>query len=52
MKTDTWTLTYKPVTEYIRKGTNPAPDAKLPDPNAKGMSMPKVPTGDHYSMSQ
>lgn len=50
--TDTWIVVYKPVTEYIRRGTNTAPDAKQPDPNAKGMHMPKVPTSDKFSMSQ
>jgi len=31
IREDKWTLTYKPVTEYIRRGTNPNPDAKVPD---------------------
>jgi vancomycin resistance protein YoaR len=51
-RSDEWTVVYKPVTEYIRRGTNPAPDAKQPDPNAKGMHMPKVPTSDRFTMSQ
>jgi vancomycin resistance protein YoaR len=28
---DKWKVTYKPVTEYIRRGTNESPDAKIPD---------------------
>ncbi len=28
VKTDRWQVEYKPVTEYIRKGTNPDPEAK------------------------
>jgi vancomycin resistance protein YoaR len=28
---DKWKVTYKPVKEYIRRGTNEAPDAKVPD---------------------
>jgi vancomycin resistance protein YoaR len=28
---DKWKLVYKPVTEYIRRGTNESPDAKVPD---------------------
>jgi vancomycin resistance protein YoaR len=51
-RSDEWTVIYKPVTEYIRRGTNIEPDAKQPDPNAKGMHMPKVPTSDRFSTSQ
>jgi vancomycin resistance protein YoaR len=52
VKTDHWTVVYKPVTEYIRVGTNTAPDAKQLDPDAKPMHMPKVPSDEPYSMSQ
>ena len=31
MKSNKWTVTYKPVTEYIRRGTNPDPNAKMPE---------------------
>ncbi len=50
VKTNKWTVTYKPVTEYIRRGTNPAPDAKpavVKEPHG-----PKAPAGDSYSMAQ
>jgi len=52
VKSDSWTVVYKPVTEYLRMGTNPAPDARQPDPNAKGMTMPKPPKSGSFSMSQ
>jgi vancomycin resistance protein YoaR len=52
VKTSTWTVNYKPVTEYLRKGTNPAPDAKQPDPNAEPMHMPKPPKTEKWSTSQ
>ncbi len=29
--TDKWKVTYKPVTEYLRRGTNESPDAKVPE---------------------
>ena len=45
-----WTVTYKPVTEYIRRGTNKDPNAKpLPE---KEIHAPKEPTGDKFEMSQ
>jgi vancomycin resistance protein YoaR len=31
IREDKWTLTYKPVTEYIRRGTSEDPNAKMPD---------------------
>ena len=31
VKTNKWTINYKPVTEYIRRGTNPDPTAKMPE---------------------
>jgi vancomycin resistance protein YoaR len=52
VKTDKWTVLYKPVTEFLRKGTNLAPDAKQPDPNAPEPHGPKPPKSDTYSMSQ
>jgi vancomycin resistance protein YoaR len=38
---DKWKLVYKPVTEYIRRGTNESPDAKVPD--GKEPHSPKPP---------
>ena len=38
VKTDKWKLTYKPVTEYLRVGTNPDPDLAPPDDK-----LPKTP---------
>jgi len=31
VREDKWTLTYKPVTEYLRRGTSTDPKAKMPD---------------------
>ncbi len=42
VKTDKWTLTYKPVTRYLRKGTNP--DTTLPVPEVKPPHLPKAPS--------
>ncbi len=50
VKTNKWTVNYKPVTEYIRRGTNPAPDAK--PAVVKEAHGPKAPTGDDFSMAQ
>ena len=50
VKTNKWTVTYKPVTEYIRRGTNPSPDAK--PATVKEPHGPKAPAGDSYSMAQ
>jgi vancomycin resistance protein YoaR len=52
VKTDRWTLTYKPVIEFITVGTNLAPDAKQLDPNAKPIHMPKAPNSERFSTSQ
>lgn len=41
VKTDKWTVTYKPVTQYLRKGTNP--DTTLPTPTVKPAHLPKAP---------
>nr|HEX4313292.1 VanW family protein [Kofleriaceae bacterium] len=32
VKEEKWSVTYKPVTEYVRRGTSTAPDAKTPTP--------------------
>lgn len=43
VKTDKWKLTYKPVTEYIRRGTSTALDAKLPSGKQPGGPKPPRP---------
>jgi vancomycin resistance protein YoaR len=50
VKTNKWVLNYKPVTEYIRRGTNPDPDAKKAE--QKPSHGPKPPKGTTYSMAQ
>jgi vancomycin resistance protein YoaR len=50
VKTNKWTLNYKPVTEYIRRGTNPDPATKMPV--EKPHSGPQVPKNDSFSMAQ
>ena len=50
VKTNKWTLNYKPVTEYIRRGTNPDPNAKMPE--EKPHSGPQVPKSDSFTMAQ
>lgn len=45
-----WTVNYKPVTEYLRRGTNPDPNAKMPV--VKEPHGPKVPTQEEFSMAQ
>jgi vancomycin resistance protein YoaR len=50
VKTNKWILNYKPVTEYIRKGTSTAPDAKKAV--QKPSHGPQLPKGTGFSMSQ
>jgi vancomycin resistance protein YoaR len=50
VKTNKWTVNYKPVTEYIRRGTNPDPNAKMPE--VKEPHGPKAPKSDKFSMAQ
>jgi vancomycin resistance protein YoaR len=50
VKTNKWTVLYKPVTEYIRRGTNPSPDAKKS--TQKEIHSLHAPTGTGYSMAQ
>jgi vancomycin resistance protein YoaR len=45
-----WTVNYKPVTEYVRRGTSKDPDAKMPV--VKEAHALKAPTGDKFEMSQ
>jgi vancomycin resistance protein YoaR len=50
VKTNKWDVNYKPVTEYIRKGTNPDTTIKTPEPHVpKGLVPPK---SDKFSMAQ
>jgi len=51
VKTEKWKVVYKPVTEYVRRGTNPDPEAKTP-PDKGDMHKLKEPTSDEYAMSQ
>jgi vancomycin resistance protein YoaR len=50
VKTNKWTVIYKPVTEYIRRGTNPDPDARKP--TARASHGPQKPSGTSFTMSQ
>ncbi len=50
VKEQKWTVVYKPVTEYIRRGTNKSPDAKMP--KDKEVHSPKIPSGDDFEMWQ
>lgn len=50
VKTNKWVVNYKPVTEYIRRGTNPDPNAKAPE--IKEPHGPKPPKSDTFSMAQ
>lgn len=45
-----WTVNYKPVTEYLRRGTNQDPNAEMP--KAKEPHGPKVPSDEEFSMAQ
>ncbi len=49
-KVDTWTVTYKPVTEYVRRGTNKDPDAKMPA--VKEIHPLHAPDSESFAMSQ
>ncbi|MGE0545426.1 MAG: VanW family protein [Kofleriaceae bacterium] len=50
VKTNKWVLNYKPVTEYIRRGTNP--DPALPPVKAKEPHGPVPPKSDTFKMAQ
>jgi vancomycin resistance protein YoaR len=50
VKTNKWVVTYKPVTEYIRRGTNPDPEAKVPE--QKPSHGPKKPKDAKFKMQQ
>jgi len=50
VKSNKWTVEYKPVTEYLRRGTNTDPEAKAPPD--KPVARLQEPKGDSYSMAQ
>jgi vancomycin resistance protein YoaR len=50
VKSNKWTVEYKPVTEYVRRGTNTDPDAKAPPD--KPVARLQEPKGESYSMTQ
>jgi vancomycin resistance protein YoaR len=50
VRSNKWTVSYKPVTEYIRRGTNPDPEAKMLE--QKPHHGPKPPKSETFSMSQ
>lgn len=50
VKTNKWQVRYKPVTEYIRRGTNPDPLAKMPE--IKEAHGPKMPKSETFTMAQ
>jgi len=47
VREDKWVLTYKPVTEYIRRGTSTDPNAKMP--GKKDMHALKVPNQSEFT---
>jgi vancomycin resistance protein YoaR len=50
VKTNKWTLEYRPVTEYVRRGRNPDPEAKAP-PEQKVTRL-QEPKSDEFKMAQ
>jgi vancomycin resistance protein YoaR len=50
IKSNKWTLEYKPVTEYVRRGTNTEPDAKAPP--ERPVARMQEPKGDDFKMAQ
>lgn len=50
VKKDKWVVTYKPVTEFIRRGTSTSPNAKKPE--QKSSHGPQKPKNEKYSMAQ
>ena len=50
VKTEKWVIEYKPVTEYVRRGTSEDPNAKMPP--VKEMHGPKAPDGDSFKLTQ
>ena len=50
VKVEKWDVTYKPVTEYVRKGTSTDPNAKAPE--VKPYHGPKAPKEDSLRIAQ
>jgi vancomycin resistance protein YoaR len=50
VKSNKWTVEYKPVIEYVRRGTSTDPDAKAPPD--KPVARLQEPKGESYSMAQ
>jgi hypothetical protein len=50
VKSNKWTIEYKPVTEYVRRGTSTDPDAK--PPADKPVARLPEPKGDDFKMDQ
>jgi vancomycin resistance protein YoaR len=50
VKSNKWTVSYRPVTEYIRRGTSTDPNAKMPE--MKASHGPKPPKNEKFSMTQ
>jgi len=50
LKSNKWTLEYKPVTEYVRRGTNTEPDVKAPP--ERPVARLQEPKGDDFKMAQ
>jgi vancomycin resistance protein YoaR len=50
VKSNKWTIEYKPVTEYVRRGTNTDPDAKAPP--EKPVVRLTEPKDEKFSMAQ
>ena len=50
IKKNKWTINYKPVVEYVRRGINPDPN--MQPPKAKESHMPKPAKGSVFKMAQ
>jgi vancomycin resistance protein YoaR len=50
VKSNKWTVEYRPVTEYVRRGTSTDPDAKTP--SDKPVTRLQEPKGESFSMTQ
>ena len=50
VKSNKWTIDYKPVTEYVRRGTSTDPDVKAPP--EKPVAHLQEPKGDDFTMTQ
>jgi len=50
VKSNKWTIDYKPVTEYVRRGTSTDPDVKPPP--EKPVAHLQEPKGDDFTMTQ